>query len=139
MTGPIEWRVNPDWQKEAMPGIINMLQSLGNTMVGEMQKIVPQGTRDYDGPHLADTLYAVVVQGRNARGQWGTQELRVGAWAEYALDVEFGHITVDGGGFVEAQPFIRPVVYKFHNMKNAIVAGAHTFEGSPAIEGGVGE
>lgn len=136
MTGPIEWYVNPDWQKEAMPGIINILQSLGNTMVGEMAEIVPEGTREYEGPRLKDTLYAIVIQSRNARGQWGTQELRVGAWADYALDVEFGHLTVDGGAFVEAQPFIRPVIYKQRGSNQIIAGSGHNFEGSPAIAGG---
>lgn len=137
MTGPIEWYVNPNWQEEARPGVIKMLQSLGNVMVGEMQEIVPEGTREYEGPRLKDTLYAIVVQSRDARGRWGQQELRVGSWADYALDVEFGHLTVGGQTFVEAQPFIRPVIYKYHDMHNEIVSGNHTFEGSPAIEGGV--
>ena len=118
LTGPVQFLVIPNWQEKALPGVISLLQAVGNDMVAEMEQIVPEGDRDHEGPRLKDTLYAIVVQGRNARGHFGQQELRVGADADYAMDVEFGHFTVGGKTFVEAQPFLRPVLYKFRDAGN---------------------
>lgn len=120
MTSPAEFLIVPNWQEKALPGVIKMLQTLGDDMVAEMEQIVPEGTRETDGPRLKDTLYAKVVQERGIGGKFGQQQLRVGAEADYAMDVEFGHWTVDGNTFVPAQPFLRTVLYKFRDAGNFV-------------------
>jgi hypothetical protein len=122
----------PGWQDKTQPGLIKFLSDLGEVMVDEMSELAPKGEREHE-EHLVDTLYARVVQGRNAKGQWEKNVLEVGATAEYALDVEFGHLTTSGETFVPAQPYIRPVVYKFHDGVTAIASGNHSFQGNPGI------
>jgi hypothetical protein len=107
----VEFKVSGDWQTKMVPGIIKTLEKTGDKMVEEAQAIVAFGSGT-----LHDSIYRKVVQDRNSKGQFGWPVLIFGASAPYASAVEFGHHTVSGG-WVEAQPFLRPVGLKHRSLR----------------------
>lgn len=96
----------PNWQTKFVSGITKMLDKIGQDMVEEAQAIVPIGLTG----GLQESI-SYHIENRGEGGRFGFPSLWFGATAEYAAHVEYGHHTVNGG-FVEAQPFIRPVLYK---------------------------
>jgi hypothetical protein len=106
-TGPMAIQINKNWQSPFIGGLIQRMEKTGDDMVQEAQQIAPIGLTG----ELSRSIYRKVVQTRGASGRFGDAVLIFGADVDYALAVEFGHHTVDGG-FVDAQPFLRPVAMK---------------------------
>lgn len=86
-----------------------MLEAVGGMMVDEAQQIVPYAV----GTLSESITYHVDVHGSG--GRFDFPSLWFGATAPYAAAVEFGHHTKNGG-WVEPQPFLRPIAYKYRNV-----------------------
>lgn len=91
----------PGWQHNLERPISALLTRLGNRMVEESQAICP-----VDTGRLQDSI-EFFIEGRGL-----TSKMWFGATAPYAWYVEMGHNTVDGQ-WVPAQPFIRPVAFRY--------------------------
>jgi hypothetical protein len=105
-TGDVEFVLVRDWRQKFVPGITKMMEKLGEQMVAEARDIAPEATG-----FLKDSIFFKIDrQPRNSLGQFQTPEVIIGASAPYALYVEMGHFSV-AGNWVEAQPFLRPVIY----------------------------
>jgi hypothetical protein len=106
--GPVQIQISAGWQRQFIPGVKKLLDELGNKMVSESRDIVA-----YNTGFLSESI-EYHIDDRADNGQFTFPSLVFGATADYSSSVEFGHAT-PGGGFVEAQPFLRPVAYKYRN------------------------
>lgn len=94
--------VAPNWQSHLNGPVHELLEKLGNKMVEESQTICPVLTG-----RLQDSI-THFIEGKGLHAH-----LWFGATAPYALYVEMGHHLPGGQGWVPAQPFIRPVAFKY--------------------------
>ena len=107
-------QMNPHWKEQLADksGLLKRLADVGHEMEGEMHELVPKATGTLD-----NSIFSRVVQGRNEKGQFTDATIQIGADAEYALPVEFGHHVAGSEEMVPAQPFIRPVAMKKRKLK----------------------
>jgi hypothetical protein len=105
-SAPVMVLVN-GWQGKLEVPIRAYLEHLGNTMTEESVAICP-----VDTGRLEDSI-KFFIEGRGLKSK-----MWFGATAPYAYWVEMGHHTV-AGTWVPAQPFIRPVVFKYATQSQA--------------------
>ena len=87
--------------------ILAAAQAIPNVVQSAMTEAEQRAKADcpVDTGHLQSSIYT-----RKTESNAETTEYEIGATAEYAAFVEYGHATRGGGGFVEPQPFIGPAV-----------------------------
>lgn len=81
------------------------MSKIGAEMEAEAKDLAPEASGT-----LKESIFHF-INNRAPNGQFMGPELILGARAPYAIDVEMGHATTNGG-FVDAQPFLRPAAFK---------------------------
>lgn len=102
MSAPLVLEFVPGW--EEMVPLHELFDQIGMMMQEDAEAIVPVETG-----RLQDSItYFIEGTGMEA-------VLYFGAMAPYAAYVELGHIQWQSGNWVPAEPFIRPVLFKWYH------------------------